>query len=343
MQPFFMSKFKIKIDGTIGWDNTKQSVAKVLDANKGVPVSVRMSSLGGILDDGLGMMNYFKDHKNVTCYLYEFNASATTIAAMGAKKVVMDANSFFLIHGCSNFVLEWGSMNQDEMQEAIDRLQKNQEDNKKIDEVMVGIYAKKTGLPADRIMKLMKRAAWLNATEALALGFVDEIENVEDRAKVTASLTSDVVAKFNSANVKLPPLPILDNPSETFLDKVTDRIGSFFGLKPFTATTDPVAEIQKIEMSKKFKLVSAIIESDDVVLEDGKCTLTDEQLTLINNGIEAKDNSIAEKEAEIEELNAQIAALKEQPGDSTQEPEADKDKSNDYTAASELYSNYQKS
>lgn len=306
-------KFNLKIEGTIGqWPATKRNVSVAVEENSGRPMSVRMSSLGGSLIDGLGMMNSFKDHGDVTCYLYEFNASATTIAAMGAKRVLIDKNSMFLIHKCSNFVLEWGSMNADEMQEAATRLLENKEDNDKIDEVMVAIYVAKTNLSADKIIALMKREAWLTAQEALTLGFADGfIEDAEESAPVkTASISKAQVELFNSYGVKLPPLAI--EQSDPFTTAV-DKLISLFKPKEKDATADQ----PKIIMSKEFKEVSAILEKEALELTDGKLNLTEADLQKINASIEASKQSNTDKDTKIEELKAQVEALKGKPGAKT--------------------------
>ena len=62
----------------------------VYDAIQGLPfkpANVRISSLGGAVDDGLDIRQQFVDHGNVTAYLYGLVASSATIAALGAKKV----------------------------------------------------------------------------------------------------------------------------------------------------------------------------------------------------------------------------------------------------------------
>lgn len=309
-------KFNLKIEGTIGqWPATKRNVSVAVEENNGRPMSVRMSSLGGSLIDGLGMMNSFKDHGDVTCYLYEFNASATTIAAMGAKRVLIDKNSMFLIHKCSNFVFEWGSMNADEMQEAATRLLENKEDNDKIDEVMVAIYVAKTNLSADKIISLMKREAWLTAQEALTLGFADGFIEDESEAsgtsQKTASISKSQVEIFNSYGVKLPPLPIESpDPFTAFTEK-------FFSL--FKPNKESEGEKPKMIMSKEFKEVSAILEVDALELADGKLNLTEADLQKINASIEASKQSNTDKDTEIEELKAQVEALKGKPGDKTDE------------------------
>ena len=136
--------YQIIIDDYIGdwWSGTdKQSIRQKLASYKGKHVDVKISSLGGSLDDGLDIRQQFLDHGDVTAFLHGFVASAATVIAMGAKKIVMGKYALFLVHQCSNYVFEWGQMNATELQELIDRLQKNKEDNEKIDMVLAAMYA----------------------------------------------------------------------------------------------------------------------------------------------------------------------------------------------------------
>ncbi|MBQ7690481.1 MAG: ATP-dependent Clp protease proteolytic subunit, partial [Muribaculaceae bacterium] len=91
--------YQIIIDDYIGdWlsDTDKQSVRRKLDSYKGKHVDVKISSLGGSLDDGLDIRQQFIDHGDVTAYLHGFVASAATVIAMGAKKIVMGKYALFL-------------------------------------------------------------------------------------------------------------------------------------------------------------------------------------------------------------------------------------------------------
>ena len=104
--------YQLILNTTIGcWNSSKTFVREILSRHKGRPVNVLISSPGGLLDDGLDIMRQFRDHGDVTVYISGFTASAATVAAMGAKKIVMGKYSFFLVHKCSNFIDARGSYN----------------------------------------------------------------------------------------------------------------------------------------------------------------------------------------------------------------------------------------
>lgn len=59
--------YNLNIDDYIGrWGYSKQYVRNQLAGLKGKPVNVRISSLGGAVDDGLDIRQQFVDHGDVT-------------------------------------------------------------------------------------------------------------------------------------------------------------------------------------------------------------------------------------------------------------------------------------
>ena len=136
--------YQLILDYNIGlWGYSKQYVRNVLASFKGKHVDVKISSLGGDMDHGLDIRQQFIDHGDVTVYLSGFVASAATIIAMGAKRIVMSKYAMFLVHKCSNFIDAWGNYNADEMQQLIDQLEANKKENDKIDVVLANMYASK--------------------------------------------------------------------------------------------------------------------------------------------------------------------------------------------------------
>ena len=128
--------YNLNIDDYIGrWGYSKQYVRNQLAGLKGKPVNVRISSLGGAVDDGLDIRQQFVDHGNVTAYLYGLVASSATIAALGAKKVCISRYCLFLVHKVSNWVDAWGQYNADQIQQLIDELKENKLQNDKFDPV----------------------------------------------------------------------------------------------------------------------------------------------------------------------------------------------------------------
>lgn len=180
--------YNIDIDSYIGYPISKGYVKSKLQPMKGKPCTVRINSYGGDVQTALDIRQQFIDHGQVTAYIIGMTASAATILAMGARKVVMSRYALMLVHPCSAAVSTWGYYNKEELAKAIEQLRKTQADLKTLDRVVASIYAAKVGAHnAGSMAALMQEARWIGAEEALHLGLIDEIDPDEqqpDPAKV---------------------------------------------------------------------------------------------------------------------------------------------------------------
>ncbi len=314
--------YQIILNTTIGcWNCSKASVREALSHYKNKPVNVLISSPGGLLDDGLDIMRQFRDHGDVTVYISGFTASAATVAAMGAKKIIMGKYSFFLVHKCSNFIDAWGSYNADQMQELIDDLTANKKENDKIDVVLAQLYSDRCGKPISEILNVLKEGKWLNASEALELGFIDEIYH--DDKKLNLSLAD----KDRFLNMGLP----IDN--LTFEDDTPSWfsrfIASFLGKKSEENTIPDNGDNLKNNnlMKKKFISIGKILDKEEfTVVDNGTVALSQEEMQKVDeyvrgldNSLASKDNDIATRDTRISELKAQVENLLKKPADDTKE------------------------
>ncbi len=328
--------YQIIIDDYIGdwWSGTdKQSIRQKLASYKGKHVDVKISSLGGSLDDGLDIRQQFLDHGDVTAFLHGFVASAATVIAMGAKKIVMGKYALFLVHQCSNYVFEWGQMNATELQELIDRLQKNKEDNEKIDMVLAAMYASRCkNHTQEELLDLLKESKWLTAQEALDWGFVDEILDADEEAP---ELTNAIAKKFNAAGLPLTGLEIQPERGG-LLQSIFDSLKA---IKDMISPKDKLATCNEdtstiiVNMEKEFKTVASVLKVDTLASQDGSVTLTADQMQAIEDRLNALEsqhsddaNTIAERDNTINALEQQVQNLQAAPADETSKvDEADTD------------------
>lgn len=299
--------YQIDIDGYIGpYAYSKQYVKQKLTENKGKEVSVRMNSLGGALDHGLDMAAQFKEHGKVTVYMMGFNASSATVASLGAAKVSMDENGFYLVHKVSNWVDAWGMMNADQLASVIQDLTKNKQENDKIDLVLARMYAKKTGKNVSDILAVLKEGSWLSAQEALEYGFIDEIIQ---GTGTKVNLTDQLREKFNAYG--LPEPPDAEHGSK-FMFSFFSR--QFTDLRNLISSSkeDSTNQTPKTIVVKKdnFKHVNEILSVQNIVFTDGKSALTEEQFQKLNERLETLEKEKKEQEKQIENL-------KKKPGDDT--------------------------
>ena len=100
-------KYDINIEGEIGGWITGDSVRKAMRPYGDNEIKVRISSLGGSLSDGLDICTLFRSHGKVKVYLNGFVASAATILAMGAQRIVMAPEAVMLVHNSSITLFNW--------------------------------------------------------------------------------------------------------------------------------------------------------------------------------------------------------------------------------------------
>lgn len=199
------TSYDLDISTTIGWWGfTKHDASRALAVAPKGEVHVRLSSLGGSLEDGLDIRRRLADHGRVVVHIVGMTASAATVLAMGAQRIVMSRGAALLIHNCSLFVSSWGSKNKEEVDEEMDRLRAIHGTLATLDAVMAGIYAARTGRPEAEMAALMSENRWLTATEALALGLVDEV--ADDLVPSPAAVDTEPSPLEAVAALGLPPL-----------------------------------------------------------------------------------------------------------------------------------------
>lgn len=326
--------YQLIIDYNIGsWGYSKQYVRNVLAGYKGKHVDVKISSLGGDLDHALDIRQQFLDHGDVTVYLSGFVASAATVIAMGAKRIVMGKYAMFLVHKCSNFVDAWGAYNADQMQQLIEQLEANKKENDKIDVVLANMYASRCKKKVSDILSILKEGRWLNADEALANGFIDEIADPGGETKL--NFTPDTRRKFNALGLSTAGLETAsDSPVQSLKGMLEKIAASIFPTNQAPEEKDgnsnPTPTNQPKMETKKFSTVDRLLKLDVGLTADadGYVSVKAEEMEKINLRIETlekdvagKDDDLKKNREKITQLEEQVKNLKNAPGDDTNEIE----------------------
>ena len=343
-----MKKYDLYLTGEVGgWGITADFVKYILDKKKDQPVDVAICSLGGYVNTGLQIYELFRNHGQVTCYFLGMSASAATFMAMGAKKVVMSKNALILIHNAMGHVFEWGSMNKEQLDELVKRLQFQRSQLNTIDDVLAEIYAEKSGKPIDDVKEKMKVAAWIKASDAKDFGLVDEIADAEQMPANVRNIYTNSLIK----DMGLPALPKgfntqtgEENPTAGVLQKVVEMLK---GLMP-EPSTDKTQNEMKITV---FAALAAILAAKDGFEADekGNVSLTQDQLKKVDDELkkmtdackQATDTLKTQKakidqlEREKNDLAEQVKNLKSSAG--TKEEEEVDGAENTISAATELY------
>lgn len=331
--------YHIFLKGEVGskWSGnfTSDMVSWILDKYKDSEVNVLINSLGGYTHEGLAISSLFKIHGNVHVHFIGQSASAATIAAMGAKRISIDADAAFLVHRCSNLVFEWDFMNADQLDEHIKKLEKQKAEQQTIDAIVAGLYARRCKKTKDELLQLMSKDTWLTAKEALEWGFVDEItDEVEDKEP----LTETTAAALSSAGMPLPP---------GYKGKKGSIMNRFFEfLRSFNHQDSEEVTISDEQESDPESHNSISMEQDSLKMELESKTLApaqsepqDEQLAAdpaTEQALSAKDEEIASLRAQIAELDKTISELRKEPAEPTSDVvEAKKEDPDPYAPVSE--------
>ena len=180
---------------------------KAIDA---MAIKLAINSPGGAVFDALAIYNALRQHPaSVEVTIMGVAASAASIIAMAGDTVVMPENAFMMIHNPLN--MAYG--NADDLREMADVLDK-------IGASLVGIYAKRTGLPEDEIKALLDAETWLNAEEAVTKGFADELQA---ELKVAAAFDMERLPENVRASIAPPvadPAPEPEQNEEPQIDPV---------------------------------------------------------------------------------------------------------------------------
>ena len=297
-----MSKtaYNISLKGYVGgYDFDRATVDKELAKNEGKQVNVLIDSLGGSLATGLSISAAFKNHGNVNVHFVGLNASAATIASLGAAHISIDAGAMYLVHKCSMAFFEWGSLNSDQFATLIADCEKIKADLDKLDLNVAQLYAKKCRKPVADLLALMKVGGWLTAKEALDWGFVDEITDLDDEP--APKMTDALASAMANAGMPIPNIPISEPDKESAFARFLTAITSLF--KPSTNSITTA-------MIKTYTFLSAILADKPLTVNDGKATVSTEQLDCIEDALAEKDRLCNEQKKTIEQRDATIADLK---------------------------------
>jgi ATP-dependent Clp protease, protease subunit len=158
------------------------------------PVTVSINSPGGEVIAANVIKTILQDYPGqVTGKIIGQCVSAATLVAMGCDQVKMDEGAFFMIHDPgTGFFLEY--LNLGQLQGLVDQL------NVCKDAIM-NAYASKTGLGRTRLANMMAAETWMDATQAKALGFVDEILSVGKKSVKNSPPPKQVIQNFHYRNV----------------------------------------------------------------------------------------------------------------------------------------------
>jgi ATP-dependent Clp protease protease subunit len=255
-----------------------QGFIEEIKSFKDSPMNLHINCVGGDVFDGMAIYNIIKKRTaTTTVYIEGIAASMGSVIALAADKVVMAENSLFMIHNA------WGGA----MGEAKE-MKKTAKLLDKISGEIADIYVKKTKLPYDKVKEMMDEETWLNAEEALELGFIDSIS---DAIKVAAKYD---VSKFkNITNKEIKTKLSINIKSK----KMTDELKAWFNGK----VEDIIARVKSENVEADSKSNVEVTMSDEAEILN--------KFSDFETKVAEISGSVTELEGEKETLTMEVERL----------------------------------
>lgn len=210
---------QVYLYGRIGADfcgagNSAKKFVEQLDELAPKPLDIHIDSGGGDVFEAFSICSAIQRYPGeTTAYVDSMAASAASYITAVCDTVKMNDFAFIMIHNASSYA----GGNAKYLRETADLLEK-------IDDTLVGIYAKRTNCSADDLREMMAAETWLTATEAKEHNFVQEIIETEERA--SACIDSASASGFKN-------IPDTVSVADELIDAVRERLEK-------TATSHPL-------------------------------------------------------------------------------------------------------
>lgn len=158
---------EILLYGVVGDTFDKLDAATVtaaIRASSG-PLAVRINSPGGYVMEGLAIIQALREYPaKVTIHIDGLAASMASAIAMVGAETIMAESALMMVHK------PWDSSigNADDLRRDAAKLDR-------IEQQLIGIYAKRTGLPEGELAGMLAAETWMTPAEALEKGFVTSV------------------------------------------------------------------------------------------------------------------------------------------------------------------------
>ena len=201
--------------------SAKGFLAELAALPDATPLALRLNSPGGSVFDAVAIYNAIKRHTGtVTVWIDGIAASAASYIAMAGDEVVMPENAFLMIHDPAGMVMGT-AIDMRSMAEALDKIKGS----------LLQGYAAKSGRSQEEIAPLMAAETWLDAKDALDLGFADRIaEPVR------------IAARFDVGRFRNAPPVLVEGAGDEAVDEDSGAAEADVDPAPAEAASDDDAE-----------------------------------------------------------------------------------------------------
>lgn len=265
----------------------------------GQHIHLRINSPGGSVVEGTAIYNALRRHKGgLTVHIDALAASMASVIAMAGAPVYIADNALLMIH--NPWTISAGDS---------DQLRKEADLLDKLKSTLVNAYTRKTDIPQDQIAEMMNAETWLDAVEAVALGFADAIE--EGVAAAATATPESLRARFDSFAKGMTENNVTETPETPEVVEAPVEASVVSESAPAEQppvveeteqpTPEPVAEVVEEAVE-----APATEEAPEEVAEE---SVPQARMAAVDSILEKFHAAIAERDAIRTELNAIKAQL----------------------------------
>jgi ATP-dependent Clp endopeptidase proteolytic subunit ClpP len=245
--------------------------------NNADKIIFKVNSGGGSVISAMGLYDEISNLQvDTECLVFGVCASAATYIALACNHTKIYKSGTFMIHRCHGGVR--GTL--EEMENDLDYFEE-------MENKVIALYASKSGKTSEEIIAMMDATTYMNAEQALANGFVDEVVGRDS-------------ALFNVADVEILNSIEVEEQPKNLIEKVVDIFTSKEKKEEETlqnklaATENKVIELTNEIEALKVSHNAAIVELNNII---------DNYKQKEQELIESFDNRVAD------EVNTRIANL----------------------------------
>lgn len=286
---------KIRMDGYVGFEIDSKSFAEELKSAAGDDIEISINSAGGDVFPAFDIFSQMREYPgNVTIKLGGIVASAATIIAAGADKIIASPITSFMVHNAMSAV--YGDYR--DHKEASDLL-------RRFNQMLATRYAELTGKTEKEIFAMMDAETWLFGTEIKDNGFAHEMAEGESseisnmsEIRITAKTSyEDCIKKLKENPLRAKDIlkenvkAIMDKPKK---EKQVDRTEALNFLKADMKPAEIAAafNLELADKAKESELASVKAENDSLkkIISEKSEKLRQEKIKAMYPG---KDSPVA--------------------------------------------------
>lgn len=219
-----------------------QFMQAVNSAGPASNIDIDIHSPGGNFLDGLAIYNFLSDYPaKIHASVRGVAGSASSLILMAGDTISMPEDAYIMIHRMQFNSNENQTYESDELRDIASTMDK-------FEQSAINIYQKRTGMKSEKLAEKMAITSWIGATEALSLGFIDNI---------TGAL--GVAAKAHNFERYFNNMPFVED---------TKPIDSISNIKDFERFLRDSGDISRATATKLASRAKVIFQSESDELPD---------------------------------------------------------------------------